>query len=145
MRKLRAVEEIQRSTEPSVPGASASLELRDREILAAFRFFLGWRRWTVADLARAAGLARTRTSKVVQGEPSETPLLRQLCDALGIPLWLFWWVGTALTSSDEPRDVKALWPHLVGPQPLDCHRGFEMAEEGITLMLARGRMEPRPR
>ena len=82
--------------------------MRETEIAAAFDFLLRLKGWKVSDLARAAKLSVRDTSAVVKGKPSTTETLRQVCDVLGFPLWIFWWVGTVTSAPADSRDLKDL-------------------------------------
>ena len=115
----------------------------DVEIAAAFDFLLRLKGWKVSDLARAAKLSARDTSGVVKGKPSTTQSLRQLCDALGFPLWLFWWVGTVTSAPADNRELKNLWPQLEGAATFNRRRGLDLVKEGMLLLLVETGAEPR--
>ena len=110
----------------------------DVEIAAAFDFLLRLKGWKVSDLARAAKLSVRDTRFVVKGKASMTQTLRQVCDALGFPLWLFWWVGTVTSAPADSRELKDLWPQLEGGATFHRRRGLELVKEGMVLLLVEG-------
>ena len=122
--------------------------MRETEIAAAFDFLLRLKGWKVSDLARAAKLSVRDTSAVVKGKPSTTETLRQVCDALGFPLWIFWWVGTVTSAPADSRDLKDLWPQHEGAEGAATpHRrqGLELVKEGMVLLLVETGARPKPR
>lgn len=109
----------------------------DQHMATALRYFLDWKGWRVSDLASAAGISVGATSAIVKGHASpRVSTLGQLCEALGVPPWLFWWVATSLSLPPTERTLKDYWPDLESPDHFNCRRGFELVKEGITLMMA---------
>jgi DNA-binding Xre family transcriptional regulator len=124
--------------------------MRGNEIAAAFDFLLRLKGWKVSDLARPAQLSVRETNAVVKGKPSTTQTLRQVCDALGFPLWIFWWVGAVTSAPADSRDLEDLWPQLEGAATLHRRKGLELVKEGMVLLLVEtgarpGRTKPRPK
>lgn len=109
--------------------------MREKEIAAAFDFLLRLKGWKVADLARAAKLSVRETRATVKGGPSSSEIVDQLCDTLGFPLWLFWWVGTVTSAPADSRELKDLWPQLEGGATLHRLRGLELVKEGMLLLV----------